>query len=353
MPKDGRIPLVRPSSTVKLDNGLTADFDRRDITIESAVMPAHAELAALAKLEEGVPASPSPTPSLASTSSEGAPSSAQHLHPASPTSGSCSSSVTSWLPSPGRLFDTTPQALQPSRGMSTAAEAWHGQESGIPPRFYKMTYDKLVIACGCYSASFGIPGVAKYAHFLKDIRDARKIRLRLLECLEQASEPGCCPELRRALLSFKVVGGGPTGVEWAAELHDFIHKDVYRLYPHLRDQVSITLYDVAPGILINFDESLRAYAEKKFHRNGVSIKGNSRITAVGEDWIEVDGKERRKRPQFILPNDPGCADWQTLTVCSCGRLVSLQIHLSTLCLFESTSVPRRESKVVPVTRADQ
>ncbi|EIW67161.1 hypothetical protein TREMEDRAFT_45240 [Tremella mesenterica DSM 1558] len=169
----------------------------------------------------------------------------------------------------------------------------HPNHPGHPSiQFYNLPYDKLVIAVGCYSASFGIPGVKKHAHFLKDIRDARKIRRRLLECLEQASEPTCSPELRRALLSFKIVGGGPTGVEWAAELHDFVHRDVYRLYPHLKDQVRITLYDVAPGILINFDASLRAYAEKKFHRDGVTIRPNSSITAMGEDWVELDGKER-------------------------------------------------------------
>jgi NADH dehydrogenase FAD-containing subunit len=55
------------------------------------------------------------------------------------------------------------------------------------------------------------------------------------------------------VLHFAVVGGGPTGVEFAAELHDFIHQDVRRLYPNLADFFSISLYDVAPHILGSFD----------------------------------------------------------------------------------------------------
>ncbi|GFZ48804.1 hypothetical protein JCM24511_06553 [Saitozyma sp. JCM 24511] len=167
-----------------------------------------------------------------------------------------------------------------------------GKPSRPKQEVYDIGYDKLVIAVGCYSASFGIPGVSKYAHFLKDIRDARAIRNRLLECLEQASLPSVTEAQKRTLLHFAVVGGGPTGVEFAAELHDFIHQDVRRLYPNLADFFSISLYDVAPHILGSFDASLRAYAEQKFARDKVKIKGGSKITAVGPDWLELEGKEK-------------------------------------------------------------
>lgn len=50
------------------------------------------------------------------------------------------------------------------------------------------------------------------------------------------------------------MGGGPTGVEFAAELHDFVMEDVYRLFPTLEGLVKIQVYDVAPGILMNFDK---------------------------------------------------------------------------------------------------
>lgn len=163
-----------------------------------------------------------------------------------------------------------------------------------PGDAYNVGFDKLVVATGCRSASFGTPGVKEHANFLKDVREARAIRFKLMQCLELASEPNISPEEKKKLLSFRVVGGGPTGVEFAAELHDFITQDVYRLYPHLKDQITITLYDLAPGILQSFDASLRAYAEKKFARAGVTVRGNSKIGAVGPDWIEIQSKDSDK-----------------------------------------------------------
>lgn len=74
------------------------------------------------------------------------------------------------------------------------------------------------------------------------------------EILEQASLPNISQSQRENLLRIAIVGGGPTGVEFSAELHDFVEQDVYRLYPHLKGLVNITLYDVAPHILLSFDE---------------------------------------------------------------------------------------------------
>ena len=96
--------------------------------------------------------------------------------------------------------------------------------------------------------------VSKYAFFLKDIRDAQMIRTRVLARLEQAVHPDTTPEERAKILQFSIVGGGPTGVEFAAELHDFINGDVYRIMPELKGQVKIRVYDVAPELLINFDK---------------------------------------------------------------------------------------------------
>ncbi|CAG8783244.1 17300_t:CDS:2, partial [Cetraspora pellucida] len=119
---------------------------------------------------------------------------------------------------------------------------------------------------GANSNTFGIPGVGDYALFLKDISDARKIRQRVIECFEHASQPNVTKEEAAGLLHFAVVGGGPTGIEFSAELHDFITEDMARLYPNLINSVSMTVYDIAPQILGSFDQSLRDYAIKKFTR---------------------------------------------------------------------------------------
>jgi NADH dehydrogenase FAD-containing subunit len=66
-----------------------------------------------------------------------------------------------------------------------------------------------------------------------------------------------------------VVGGGPTGTEFAAELHDFLAEDVPRLYPELKGIPSITIVQSADHILNTFDKRISEFAEKKFARDGI------------------------------------------------------------------------------------
>jgi NADH dehydrogenase len=137
-------------------------------------------------------------------------------------------------------------------------------------------YDKLVIACGAYSQTFGIEGVREHAHFLRDIGDARRIRLRVLSLFEQCSYPRGSDHLsdadKRQLLHFTIVGGGPTGIEFAAELHDLIRDDLAPIYPDLVPLVSITVYDVAPKVLPMFDQALAGYAMDTFARQNIHVK---------------------------------------------------------------------------------
>ncbi|KAK4615894.1 putative NADH dehydrogenase [Fulvia fulva] len=142
---------------------------------------------------------------------------------------------------------------------------------------FGLHYDKLVITVGCYAQTFNTPGAKENAYFLKDVGDARRIRNRLLSCFEVAALPTTTPEMKKNYLNFAVVGGGPTGIEWSAELYDMVHEDMKRLYPELIEYVKITVYDVAPNVLSMFDKSLGDYAMKTFHRNGIDIKTSHHI----------------------------------------------------------------------------
>jgi len=153
-------------------------------------------------------------------------------------------------------------------------------------------YDKLVIACGALTNTFGTPGVTENAFFLKEIGHARKIRDRILDCFELASEPNMTDDEKRAVLHFAVVGGGPTGIELSAEIHDFVRGDVARLYPKLKPFVKITVYDVAKKILGSFDDKLGEYATKKFQRDGTEIATDTKIKEVQKDRLVLhDGTE--------------------------------------------------------------
>ncbi|KAF7978794.1 hypothetical protein HWV62_44856 [Athelia sp. TMB] len=157
---------------------------------------------------------------------------------------------------------------------------------------FTQRYDKLIIAVGAYSQTFNVPGVKEHAHFLKDVRDARRIRTRILECFEQANQPTRSDVERRNLLNFCIVGGGPTGVEFAAELHDLLHTDISRHYPALARMSKISLYDVAPEILGSFDRNLASYAEKNFAREGISIRTNHHVERVekGKMFVKEQGE---------------------------------------------------------------
>ncbi|CAG8698097.1 10893_t:CDS:2, partial [Racocetra fulgida] len=141
---------------------------------------------------------------------------------------------------------------------------------------FDIQYDTLVVAVGANSNTFGIPGVGDYALFLKDISDARKIRQRVIECFEHASQPNVTKEEAAGLLHFAVVGGGPT-VE-----------DLARLYPNLINSVTMTVYDIAPQILGSFDQSLRDYAIKKFTRKGIHIRTGARVETVKERHLIIN-----------------------------------------------------------------
>lgn len=157
---------------------------------------------------------------------------------------------------------------------------------------FALPYDRLAIAVGAKSNTFGIPGVSEHALFLKEIEDARRIRHRILDSFERAKWPGVGEARQREILHFAIVGGGPTGVEFAAELSDLITEDLAKIYPELLPLVSITVYDVAQRILGSFDQHLAEYAMRRFARSGIKIATGTRISKVNVDAIHLADGER-------------------------------------------------------------
>ena len=165
---------------------------------------------------------------------------------------------------------------------------------------FDLKYDKLVIGVGAYSQTFNTPGVRDNANFLKDVGDARKIRKKLLECFETAALPTTPDNVREQILTFAVVGGGPTGIEFSAELYDFIHEDMARIYPELIKFTKIHVYDVAPAILTAFDDKLAKYAADVFSRNGIEIKTSRRIANLAQGLPQADPDIRSGYPGLTL-----------------------------------------------------
>ncbi|KAI0611949.1 FAD/NAD(P)-binding domain-containing protein [Pyrenophora tritici-repentis] len=173
-------------------------------------------------------------------------------------------------------------ALEPVRSRRTKVEFIQGWADDVDFKNKTITIEQAVddarqITVGCYSQTFGTPGVKEHAFFLKDVGDARKIRNRILACFEGAALPTTSVEMKKQLLNFAVVGGGPTGIEFSAELHDLINEDMRRLYPELIQYHNITVYDVAEKVLPMFDKKLADYAMQKFKREGIQIKTSHHV----------------------------------------------------------------------------
>lgn len=149
-------------------------------------------------------------------------------------------------------------------------------------------FDLLVLAVGCVTNTFGIPGVEEHAFVLKELADARRIRERLIGNLERASLPGLPADEQARLMHFVAVGGGPTGVRFAAELHDLLMRDLAAAYPGLRERVRITVVDAHSSLLGAYDEHLRAHVQQVFQRRGVAFEPGVHVRRVGPAEVELD-----------------------------------------------------------------
>ncbi|KYQ89249.1 pyridine nucleotide-disulfide oxidoreductase [Tieghemostelium lacteum] len=167
---------------------------------------------------------------------------------------------------------------------------------------FELEYDHLIVGVGADNQTFGIPGVRENSCFLKEINDTRVIRDRILDCLETASYPGQPEKEIDRLLNFVVVGGGPSGVEFTAELKDFLHSDLLRTYP-LAKRINVTLVEALPHILNVFDKKIVDHVEKRLQEtSNFKILTKTAVTNVREKEITVrnDQKVESQIPYGLL-----------------------------------------------------
>jgi len=152
----------------------------------------------------------------------------------------------------------------------------------------EVPYDMLVIGVGAENATFGIPGVREHSCFLKEIGDAQKIRKRIMDCVETAMFKDQSPEEIDRLLHMVVVGGGPTGVEFAGELQDFFQEDIKKLVPEIADRFRVTLIEALPNVLPMFSRQLIEYTERSFKEEKINIHTKTVVKKVNEKSVEAE-----------------------------------------------------------------
>jgi NADH dehydrogenase len=154
-----------------------------------------------------------------------------------------------------------------------------------------LRYDYLVLATGSTDNYFGNDAVASASIGLKTLEQAAQLRNHVLACLERADQERDGEE-RRALLTFVVGGGGPTGVEYSGALGELLQLVAGRDYPNvLRGDVRIVLVEAGPRLLGTFSERLGKYAERVLTRRGIEIQANTRVEDADELSVRLsDGR---------------------------------------------------------------
>jgi NADH dehydrogenase len=152
-----------------------------------------------------------------------------------------------------------------------------------------IAYDWLVIATGATHSYFGREEWAPFAPGIKTIDDATAIRRRVLLALERA-ETETDPDRRKALLTFVVIGGGPTGVEMAGAIAELARQSVSRDFRHITPHCSrIVLLQRGDRLLPSFPPGLSAKAHSGMEQLGVEVRLGAQVEAIDAGGVAVDG----------------------------------------------------------------
>ncbi|OBG36049.1 NAD(P)/FAD-dependent oxidoreductase [Mycobacterium sp. E3198] len=161
---------------------------------------------------------------------------------------------------------------------------------------YETPYDSLIVAAGAGQSYFGNDQFAEFAPGMKSIDDALEVRGRILSAFEQA-ERSRDPERRAKLLTFTVIGAGPTGVEMAGQIAELASHTLKGSFRHIDStRARVILLDAAPAVLPPFGEKLGERAAARLEKMGVEIQLGAMVTDVDRNGITVkdsDGTTRR------------------------------------------------------------
>ncbi len=176
---------------------------------------------------------------------------------------------------------------------------------GFRPRPLVLPYDHLVLALGNVTDFRGLTGLAEHARPFKTLGDALALRNHVIHILEEAdSEPDA--DLRRQMLTFVAAGGGFSGVEVIAELHDFVRRASKSFANISPDDCRMILLHSRDRILPELAPSLALYAQKLLIKRGVEIMLNTRMVAATADHAILKDGSRIATKTLIstVPSSP-------------------------------------------------
>jgi NADH dehydrogenase len=158
-----------------------------------------------------------------------------------------------------------------------------------------LPYDTLILATGARHAYFGHDEWEPFAPGLKTLEDATTLRRRILVAFERA-ERETDPAKRDALLTFVIIGAGPTGVEMAGTIADLAKDTLPRDFRHIDTRKArVVLIEAGPRVLAGFPDDLSAYAQKSLEQLGVDVMLGEPVTECSADGVVYGGKKLAAR----------------------------------------------------------
>ncbi len=165
------------------------------------------------------------------------------------------------------------------------------QQRTVSADFGQLQYDYLMLCCGSIPSYFGHDDWEEHAPSLKTIPQATEIRRRLLSAFEEAERTDD-PDRRRQLLTFVVIGGGPTGVELAGAIGEMSRFTLARDFRNIDTKLTrVILIESGPRILSMFSEKLASRATRDLEKLGVRVWPNTLATDIDEHGVQA-GPER-------------------------------------------------------------
>jgi len=154
-----------------------------------------------------------------------------------------------------------------------------------------ISYDYLILAAGSVTSTFGVSGVEEHAYFLKTLEEAVALKNHIICCFEAASREADA-EKRKTLLTFVIVGGGATGVEYSGALTELVHGPLVKDYPAIDfSDVRIVLLETAGQLVSPMPENIRAYTAKQLGDMGVDVRLKTAVAEVTPDSALLKGSE--------------------------------------------------------------
>ncbi len=156
-----------------------------------------------------------------------------------------------------------------------------------PSGSYSVEYDSLIIAAGASQSYFGNDNFAQFAPGMKSIDDALELRGRIFTSFELAEISDDPAEIDR-LMTFVVIGAGPTGVEMAGQIAELAHITLVSDFRKIKTcGTRVILLDAAPTMLGNFGKRLAEKAKKQLERLGVEIRLDTKVVGVDENGLDL------------------------------------------------------------------